>query len=230
MKHADAPNVVENPFIKDENKSWTVRPPASLEARVSPPRSRRTTKNPADDTTARDRLVEREISEHDLRAEATKETEHSDANATTANVERGDVALEDPVSFFSSKLLAARRPEVPGVPRLSHEGWLNLYHRNQHPHGRHFVIHQHDHPVAGTHYDLRLQCNATSSISWACMYGLPGDPNSRRLKRNATETRVHNLWVGRSEELHLSPSPLVELNLILCLLALLTQGLRSHAC
>lgn len=26
------------------------------------------------------------------------------------------------------------------------------------------------------------------------MYGLPGDPNSRRLNRNATETRVHNLW------------------------------------
>ena len=26
------------------------------------------------------------------------------------------------------------------------------------------------------------------------MYGLPGDPNSRRLNRNATETRVHCLW------------------------------------
>ncbi|OAG42645.1 hypothetical protein AYO21_03230 [Fonsecaea monophora] len=26
------------------------------------------------------------------------------------------------------------------------------------------------------------------------MYGLPGDPNSTRLNRNATETRVHNLW------------------------------------
>ena len=48
--------------------------------------------------------------------------------------------------------------------------------------------------VAGTHYDLRLQCNPTSSISFAIMYGLPGDPNSRRLNRNATETRVHCLW------------------------------------
>jgi hypothetical protein len=28
------------------------------------------------------------------------------------------------------------------------------------------------------------------------MYGLPGDPKSRRLNRNATETRVHTLWVG----------------------------------
>jgi len=52
------------------------------------------------------------------------------------------------------------------------------------------------HPVAGVHYDLRLQISQTSSVSWACMYGLPGNPNSRRLNRNATETRVHNVWVG----------------------------------
>ncbi|KAF4462813.1 ABC1 domain containing [Fusarium albosuccineum] len=62
------------------------------------------------------------------------------------------------------------------------------------PRGAHFVIHQHDHPVAGTHYDLRLQINETSSASWAIMYGLPGDPNSMRLNRNATETRIHCLW------------------------------------
>ncbi|KAF6231611.1 hypothetical protein HO173_010143 [Letharia columbiana] len=49
-------------------------------------------------------------------------------------------------------------------------------------------------PVAGVHYDLRLQINETSSISWAIMYGLPGNANSRRLSRNATETRVHNVW------------------------------------
>ncbi|KAM5355423.1 hypothetical protein ACJ41O_002069 [Fusarium nematophilum] len=61
-------------------------------------------------------------------------------------------------------------------------------------HGAHFVIHQHDHPVAGTHYDLRLQINETSSASWAIMYGPPGDPNSARLNRNATETRIHCLW------------------------------------
>lgn len=63
--------------------------------------------------------------------------------------------------------------------------------------GKHFVIHQHDHPIAGLHYDLRLQINGTSSVSWAIMYGLPGDPNSKaRVSRNATETRVHCLWVG----------------------------------
>lgn len=62
--------------------------------------------------------------------------------------------------------------------------------------GAHFVIRQHDHPVAGTHYDLRLQINETSSVSWAIMYGLPGDFNSVRLNRNATETRIHCLGVG----------------------------------
>ncbi|KZZ92076.1 ABC1 domain containing protein [Moelleriella libera RCEF 2490] len=60
--------------------------------------------------------------------------------------------------------------------------------------GAHFVIHQHDHPIAGPHYDLRLQINPTSSASWAIMYGPPGDPNSARLNRNATETRIHCLW------------------------------------
>lgn len=47
----------------------------------------------------------------------------------------------------------------------------------------------------GLHYDLRLQISQSSSISFAIMYGLPGNPNSKRLNRNATETRVHNLWV-----------------------------------
>ena len=115
--------------------------------------------------------------------------------STTAAVEAGEVSVDDHVTFFSEKLLSARLPAVPGRPRLDHAAWLELYRRNvQGTTQRHFVVHQHDHPVAGTHYDLRLQCNATSSVSFAIMYGLPGDPNSRRLNRNATETRVHNLW------------------------------------
>lgn len=196
MKRTNAPDVVENPFIKRQNRSWAVGPPASLTTRVSPPRSRRSTKIVTDGASLEAALIEEAAGEPDPKAKVTAEIAHG-ASPTTAAVESGDVGLEDPVSFFSTKLLEAARPEVPGVPRLSHGHWLDIYHRNQHPHGRHFVIHQHDHPVAGTHYDLRLQCNATSSISWACMYGLPGDPNSRRLNRNATETRVHNLWVGQ---------------------------------
>ncbi|KAL4940650.1 DNA polymerase ligase-domain-containing protein [Aspergillus oleicola] len=74
------------------------------------------------------------------------------------------------------------------------DAWESLYTRNAHKSGHHFVIHQHDHPIAGPHYDLRLQFSETSSLSWSCMYGMPGDANSRRLNRNATETRVHCLW------------------------------------
>ncbi|KAL4954038.1 DNA polymerase ligase-domain-containing protein [Aspergillus filifer] len=79
-------------------------------------------------------------------------------------------------------------------PLLPIDAWESLYTRNAHKSGHHFVIHQHDHPVAGPHYDLRLQFSETSSLSWSCMYGMPGDANSRRLNRNATETRVHCLW------------------------------------
>ncbi|KAL2802433.1 DNA polymerase ligase-domain-containing protein [Aspergillus granulosus] len=81
----------------------------------------------------------------------------------------------------------------PG-PIIPFDTWTAVYTTNAHCTGHHFVIHQHDHPIAGPHYDLRLQISASSSVSWAIMYGLPGDPNSRRLNRNATETRVHCLW------------------------------------
>lgn len=196
MKRATALEVIENPFIKRQNKSWRVGPPASLTARVSPPCLRRSTKSVANDEGPRADLTGGCVGEPNPTIKEIRDVAH-DSNLTTAAVESGDVDLENPVSFFSAKLLQVARPKVTGVPRLSHEDWLDVYNRNQDPRGQHFVIHQHDHPVAGTHYDLRLQCNATSSISWACMYGLPGDPNSRRLNRNATETRVHNLWVGR---------------------------------
>lgn len=32
---------------------------------------------------------------------------------------------------------------------MSIDDFKDLYRRNQHQHGRHFVVHQHDHPVAG---------------------------------------------------------------------------------
>lgn len=117
---------------------------------------------------------------------------------TTSAVEAGNTSIRDSLAFFSTKLLSFSRP-VSSVPRIPYEEWIILYKRNQHQHGRHFVIHQHDHPVAGTHYDLRLQCNELSSVSWAVAYGLPGDPNSIRLNRGAVETRVHSLWVSSPE-------------------------------
>ena len=124
MKRANALDVVENPFIKRHNRSWTVGPPASLTARVSPPRSRRLTNIVADNASLEADLIEEAASESDPKAKATAEITHG-ASPTTAAVESGDVGLEDPVSFFSTKLLEAARPELPGVPRLSHGRWLD---------------------------------------------------------------------------------------------------------
>ncbi|EED18880.1 conserved hypothetical protein [Talaromyces stipitatus ATCC 10500] len=113
-----------------------------------------------------------------------------------AAVEAGQVKIDDPVELFSARLAAASRPVSTFTEgsRLPVKDWIDLYSRNQHENGCHFVIHQHDHPIAGPHYDLRLQFSESSSLSWAIMYGLPGNPNSSRLNRNATETRVHCLW------------------------------------
>ena len=115
-----------------------------------------------------------------------------------AAIEAGESQIHNHLSYFSQHLEAASRPLLSTsnpTPRLSIADFRELYRRNQHATGRHFVIHQHDHPVAGVHYDLRLQISESSSISFAIMYGLPGNVGSRRLSRNATETRVHNLWV-----------------------------------
>jgi hypothetical protein len=92
-----------------------------------------------------------------------------------------------------SPFLTTHPPASPHS-QLPISSFAALYMRSQCSHGHHFVIHQHDHPIAGTHYDLRLQFSATSSVSWAVMYGMPGNACSKRLNRNATETRVHCLW------------------------------------
>ena len=124
-------------------------------------------------------------------------TTDPDDSPSLAAIEAGQVQVADHLGIVSEKLQKSTRPisEAHGIPRLPLSEWADLYRRNENPQGRHFVIHQHDHPVAGPHYDLRLQFSETSSVSWSVMYGLPGDPNSQRLNRNATETRVHCLWV-----------------------------------
>lgn len=112
---------------------------------------------------------------------------------TTAGIESGSATIDDHLSHFKAHL---SKHVITPSPLLPISSYASLYSSNiGNPQGAHFVIHQHDHPIAGTHYDLRLQINETSSASWAIMYGLPGDPNSVRLNRNATETRIHCLWV-----------------------------------
>ncbi|CAG8909402.1 unnamed protein product [Penicillium egyptiacum] len=116
-------------------------------------------------------------------------------SSSLAAIEAGQVEVTDHLSTISARLKECVRPlPKQPIPRLPIKDWIELYRRNEHPEGHHFVIHQHDHPIAGPHYDLRLQFSETSSVSWSVMYGMPGDPNSQRLNRNATETRIHCLW------------------------------------
>lgn len=112
--------------------------------------------------------------------------------SSTAAIESGAARITNPLVHFTTHLQQYILPSPS--PLLPITTYNNLYATSLTPQASHFVIHQHDHPVAGLHYDLRLQINPSSSVSWAIMYGLPGDPNSIRLNRNATETRIHSLW------------------------------------
>ncbi|KAI8961904.1 DNA polymerase ligase-domain-containing protein [Daldinia sp. FL1419] len=168
-KRGCSPELVSNPYIKKENLEWTFD-----------------LSHPAHDSSEDDGYDVAE--EHGLRVD--KESSRASA------VEAGKAKVEDYLGYFSGLLKGAiLSPFPPDSPRLSINAYQELYERNSgNPQGAHFIVHQHDHPIAGTHYDLRLQINETSSASWAIMYGLPGDPNSQRLNRNATETRIHCLW------------------------------------
>jgi DNA polymerase Ligase (LigD) len=175
-KRPASPGLIPNPFIKKRNLEWAIQPPTlppissetieTVTALVTSPPSSPPDKEPAETT-------------------------------TTAAIEAGEVKITDHTSHFSALLSSAiLSPYPPDVPHLPIDVYRRSYERSfGSKTGAHFVIHQHDHPIAGTHYDLRLQINESSSVSWAIMYGLPGDPNSVRLNRNATETRVHCLWV-----------------------------------
>ena len=165
---------------------------SSLDAPVSPPRRRSC---PEQRPSATPVLSGRDNTSVNSPQETPPDSK-PDSPPNLAAIEAGQIEVTDHLGIFSSRLSQCIRPLPPSeVPRLQIADWTNLYRRNESPHGRHFVIHQHDHPVAGPHYDLRLQFSETSSVSWSIMYGLPGDPNSRRLNRNATETRVHSFWV-----------------------------------
>lgn len=176
MKRARSPESEECEAEHHSPAADAVSTLSSLRAPVSPPRRRGTVTRQAVET-----------------PESNPNTPHS-----LAAIEAGDVEVTDHLNVFSTRLTQCARPllESQPAPRLPIDEWVDLYRRNAHPEGRHFVIHQHDHPVAGPHYDLRLQFSDTSSVSWSIMYGLPGDPNSQRLNRNAAETRVHCLWVS----------------------------------
>ena len=148
-------------------------PPKSLHTTVSPPPTRRRKQPPA--------------------SEVDDASQKLSSLPASSLVEAGNVRINDHLTYWTNHLSSG----LIGNPPLPLDAFKDLYTESAGKEtGKHFVVHQHDHPVAGLHYDLRLQINKTSSASWAIMYGLPGNANSKRINRNATETRVHCLWVG----------------------------------
>lgn len=195
-KRKASQELVSNPFVKKRNLEWRVSPPPLRnphhpQSRGGDPQS--SVQDAAESKSPGDDAGNDPAKGEDGRKQKSRERNQ---RSTAAAIEAGEIQIRDHASHFSSLLSASTlSPYPPSQPRLTIPSYKTLYHDNfNSPHGAHFVIHQHDHPIAGTHYDLRLQINPTSSASWACMYGPPGDPNSIRLMRNATETRVHCLW------------------------------------
>lgn len=178
MKRAASTNVDTDTPVQQNQSPQPAFFLSSLKAPVSPPQ--------------RKRHICSGAVEASQRSSASPANEHN-----LAAIEAGEIKVDDHLGIIYTKLHQFIRPSLKYQPiaHLPIAEWVDLYQRNDHPEGRHFVIHQHDHPVAGPHYDLRLQFSKTSSVSWSIMYGLPGDPNSQRLNRNATETRIHCLWV-----------------------------------
>ncbi|TKA47721.1 hypothetical protein B0A54_02095 [Friedmanniomyces endolithicus] len=165
--------------------------PASLTRCISPPPKRKASATGVADLTRVGDGADAQGAEGDIGIKADK-VMLLDANPTLAAIESGQAQIRDHLEYFAKHFERVLRP--PRSPRLSIDDFRLLYKRNQHPQGRHFVVHQHDHPISGVHYDLRLQFSETSAISFALPYGLPGNPNSIRPNRMAIETRVHNLW------------------------------------
>lgn len=88
------------------------------------------------------------------RPESRQIPEDQDGTAPSlAAVEAGEAEVADHLAYFATHLALKSRAE-PRDPRISVEEFKNLYQRNQHAKGRHFVVHQHNHPVSGVHCKL----------------------------------------------------------------------------
>lgn len=112
--------------------------PATLTREISPPPRTRT----------KDHTVN--SSPHLFHSRLGDLRDGSPTSPGLAAVEAGEAEVTDHLAYFSTHLAAKSRAEGGG-PRISIEQFRGLYLRNRHLGGRHFVVHQHDHPIAGVH-------------------------------------------------------------------------------
>ncbi|KAF8428303.1 DNA polymerase ligase-domain-containing protein [Tirmania nivea] len=124
-----------------------------------------------------------------------------DNSSTNLNYPSGILDTIDepsPSGAFAKYLSGLKRYSLPqlstGSPRITFDSFTKTFYDNLNPAGHHYVIHQHDHPRAGLHYDLRLQVSESNTVSWAVPKGLPCNAKSRAKRRLAVETRVHPYW------------------------------------
>jgi hypothetical protein len=80
----------------------------------------------------------------------SKTTCTTDDEPGLAAVEAGKAHVKDHLAYFSHHLYRAARQTPTQFPRITREDFQDLYMRNQHAKGRHFVVHQHDHPISGS--------------------------------------------------------------------------------
>jgi len=110
--------------------------PISLKRKISPP-------PPTRKSVPKD-LPRKIVQGHDHNLRGVE-----DSRPSLAAIEAGEAQIQDHVEHFSNVLKDHRRSFQVKQPNLSIDGFGDLYKRNQHDNGHHFVIHQHDHPVAG---------------------------------------------------------------------------------
>jgi hypothetical protein len=82
-----------------------------------------------------------------------KETDATNDRPDLAAVEAGKAQVKDHLAYFSHHLYGASRQTPSQFPRIAREVFQDLYKRNRHAQGRHFVVHQHDHPLSGSFND-----------------------------------------------------------------------------
>ena len=73
------------------------------------------------------------------------------APPSLAAVEAGRARVENHLAYFAEHLSKSCRAREESEPRIDIDEWADLYAQNEHEHGNHFVVHQHDHPISGVH-------------------------------------------------------------------------------
>ena len=130
------------------NYHGTHPPTSLLEAPISPPPF----SNPAKRQRRTTGIINKVVPETDRKQVVPSNPTFEFVDPKPAAIEAGQIQIDNHLEYFSSRLARCVRPPPPRCAArslLSIERFEELYRRNQHARGNHFVVHQHDHPVAG---------------------------------------------------------------------------------